>query len=36
MIKNVCVYGLEDSIKAAKYPMATDVDKLDETNDKRN
>ena len=31
MIKNVRVYGLEESIKAAKFPMATDVDKLDET-----
>lgn len=31
MIKNVRVYGLEESIKAAKYPMATDIDKLDET-----
>ena len=30
MIKNVRVYGLEESIKAAKFPMATDVDKLDE------
>ena len=27
MIKNVQVYGLEDSIKASKYPMATDTDK---------
>lgn len=27
MIKNVQVYGLEDSIKASKYPMATDTEK---------
>lgn len=27
MIKNVCVYGLEESIKASKYPMATDTEK---------
>ncbi len=27
MIKNVQVYGLEESIKASKYPMATDTDK---------
>ena len=26
MIKNVKVYGLEDSIKASKYPMSVDVD----------
>ena len=28
MIKNVEVYGLEESIKAAKYPMSVDVDSL--------
>lgn len=28
MIKNVCVYGLEESIKASKYPMSVDIDKL--------
>lgn len=28
MIKNVKVYGLEESIKASKYPMSTDIDKL--------
>ena len=28
MIKNVKVYGLEESIKASKYPMATNIDKL--------
>ncbi len=27
MIKNVKIYGLEESITASKYPMATDVDK---------
>jgi len=27
MIKNVNVYGLEESIKASKYPMATDTEK---------
>lgn len=27
MISNVKVYGLEDSIKASKYPMAVDIDK---------
>lgn len=27
MIKNVQVYGLEESIKASKYPMATDTEK---------
>lgn len=31
MIKNVQVYGLEDSIKASKYPMATDTDKCTPT-----
>ena len=30
MIKNVHVYGLEESIRAAKFPMSTDVEKLDE------
>ncbi len=28
MIKNVEVYGLEQSIKAAKYPMSVDIDSL--------
>ena len=28
VISNVKVYGLEDSIKRAKYPMSTDVNKL--------
>lgn len=27
MVSNVHVYGLEDSIKASKYPMSTDVSK---------
>ena len=26
---NVCVYGLEESIKASKYPMSVDIKKLD-------
>lgn len=29
VISNLKVYGWEDSIKASKYPMATDIDKLD-------
>lgn len=28
VISNVKVYGLEDSIKRAKYPMSTDINKL--------
>lgn len=28
MIKNVRVYGLDESVKASKYPMAVDIDKL--------
>ena len=28
IIKNVKVYGLEESIKRAKYPMSVDIDKL--------
>lgn len=28
LVKNVHVYGLEESIRGAKFPMATDVDKL--------
>ena len=31
MIKNVKVYGLEDSIRAAKFPMSVNVDALDGT-----
>ena len=27
MIKNVCIYGLEESIRASKYPMAVDTEK---------
>lgn len=30
MIDNVQVYGMNDSIKASKYPMAVDVDECDE------
>ena len=29
MIKNVYVYGLEESIQAAKFPMSADIDELD-------
>lgn len=28
VISNIKVYGLEESIKRAKYPMSTDIDKL--------
>jgi len=28
MVSNVKVYDLEESIKAAKYPMSTDIGKL--------
>ena len=28
VISNVKVYGLEESIKRAKYPMSTDINKL--------
>lgn len=31
MISNVKVYGLEESIKASKYPMSVDIDKLDDS-----
>ena len=31
MINNVYVYGLEESIQAAKFPMSTDISKLDKT-----
>ena len=27
IIKNVCVYGLDESVSASKYPMAVDTDK---------
>lgn len=30
VISKVKVYGLEDSVRASKYPMATDVDKLND------
>ena len=26
MIRNVCVYGLDESVRASKYPMAVDTD----------
>ena len=28
VISNVNVYGLEESVKGSKYPMATDLDKI--------
>ena len=31
IINNVKVYGLEDSVRASKYPMATDVSKCTDT-----
>lgn len=31
MISNVKIYGLEESLKAAKYPKAADVNKVDES-----
>lgn len=35
IVKNVCVYGLGDSVKASKYPMAVDTDKCtDEITDR--
>ena len=38
IISNVAVYGLEDSVRASKYPMATDTSKLTDelTNQTRN
>ncbi len=35
VVSNVAVYGLEDSVRASKYPMATDTSKLtDELTDR--
>lgn len=35
MIKNVCVYGLNESVKASKYPMAVDTEQCtDEITDR--
>lgn len=31
IISNVKVYDLEESFKASKYPMATDIDKIDDS-----
>ncbi len=31
VINNIKVYGLEESIKRAKYPMSTDIDSLNDT-----
>ena len=30
VISNVCVYGLEESVRGSKYPMATDLSKINE------
>ena len=30
VISNVCVYGLEESVRGSKYPMATDLSKVNE------
>lgn len=30
MLNNIKVYGFNESIKASKYPMSTDIEKLDE------
>lgn len=29
IISNLKIYGLDESVKAAKYPMSTDISKLD-------
>lgn len=29
IVKNTCVYGLEESVRGAKFPMATNLNKLD-------
>ena len=35
IVKNVCVYGLDESVKASKYPMAVDTDQCtDEITDR--
>ncbi len=35
MIRNVCVYGLDESVKASKYPMSTDTEQCtDEITDR--
>ena len=35
IVKNVCVYGLDESVKASKYPMAVDTDQcIDEITDR--
>ena len=31
VVSNVKIYGLEDSVRGSKYPMATDLSKVDET-----
>ena len=30
VISNVCVYGLEESVRGSKYPMATDLSKVND------
>ena len=35
IVKNVCVYGLDESVKASKYPMAVDTEQCtDEITDR--
>lgn len=37
MVKNVCIYGLDESVKASKYPMAVDTEQCtDEITDRTN
>lgn len=35
IVKNVCVYGLEESVKASKYPMAVDTEQCTDEITKR-
>ena len=35
LIKNVCVYGLKESVKASKYPMSVDVSQCNDEITKR-
>lgn len=28
IVKNVCVYGLDESVKASKYPMSDDPEEI--------
>ena len=37
MVKNVCIYGLDESVKASKYPMSVDTEQCtDEITDRTN